>query len=318
MPFIVDAHTHPFAGPNVDLTGVVRKKGDALTLRFRHPKIFQKLRSNMHDVTDLMIADMDAAGVAMAVVQPATGGDIGVVPPNIGGGVDGVIAAVKRNPKRLIGLFTVADDEVVYRRTDKGRVTRANQKEWAQKIKHWVERDSLKGCGEIVGFSRHSAPELIAEDLMPLMEILADHRLPLMVPTAWTQFATALYHGVPFFVDDLAEAFPEVPIIITKMGRGYQFIFEIALAVAYKHVNVYLDTVQAPSEHVTRAVRELGADRVIYGTDWSSTWRQSNLPNGIYPNTLAEIDKAGLSESDKAWVLGKTCAKVYGVSAADA
>ena len=37
--------------------------------------------------------------------------------------------------------------------------------------------------------------------------------------TAWTQFATPLYHGMPLFVDVLAERYPEVPIIITKMVK---------------------------------------------------------------------------------------------------
>jgi predicted TIM-barrel fold metal-dependent hydrolase len=310
---IIDAHAHPFAGPNVDLSGLIKTKKDGATLRFRHPEVFRKLRSNMHDATDLLLQDMDAAGIAKAIIQPATGGTVGLVPPNIGGGVDGVIAALRKHPDRFVGMFNVCEDdeEVMYRRSDKGRVSRENQKDWAERIGHWIKVEGLRGCGELLGFSKHSAPELITQDLLPLMEILADHKAPLMVATGWTQFASPLHHGVPYFVDDLAEAFPEVPIVITKMGRGYEFIFEICLAIAYKHLNVYLDVVQAPARHVGRAVRELGADRVIYGTDWSASWRQANMPNGIYPNTLGLIDEAALSPEERSWVTGRTAAQLF-------
>lgn len=41
----------------------------------------------------------------------------------------GVIAAVKRNPDRFVGLFNIANDEedAMYRRSDKGRVSWENQ-----------------------------------------------------------------------------------------------------------------------------------------------------------------------------------------------
>jgi predicted TIM-barrel fold metal-dependent hydrolase len=299
----------------VDLTGLVKTKKDGVTLRFRHPDVFRRLRSNMQDATDLLIQDMDAAGVAMAIVHPATGGTVDLAPGNIGGGVDGVIDAVRRHPDRFVGLFNVGEDEeaIMYRRTDKGRVSRKNQKLWAERIAHWIKVDKLRGCGELLGFSKHSAPEKIAKDLRPLMEILADHKAPLLVATGWTQFASPLYHGVPYFVDDLAEAFPEVPIVVTKMGRGYEYIFEISLAIAYKHLNVYLDVVQAPARHVARAVRELGADRVIYGTDWNASWRQANLPRGIYPNSLDLIAETGMSEEERNWVLARTAAKLFDI-----
>ena len=69
----------------------------------------------------------------------------------------------------------------------------------------------------------------------------------------------------------------------------------------------------APGEQIARAVAELGADRVLHGTDWSMSWRQANMPNGIYNNTLAVIDDANLSAADKEMVLGETCALVFGI-----
>ena len=124
---------------------------------------------------------------------------------------------------------------------------------------------------------------------------------------------TKLEHGIPMFVDYLAERFPDVPFVITKMGRSYDFIFEVALAVAYKHWNVYFDTAQSRPDHVARAIRELGPDRVMFGTDWCDVWREYNQPNGIYPNSLQMIESAGLSAPEREWVLGKTAATLYGI-----
>jgi Amidohydrolase len=67
-----------------------------------------------------------------------------------------------------------------------------------------------------------------------------------------------------------------MPIIITKMGRGYSFIFEMPLAIAFKHPNIYFDVVQATPAHIERAVEELGADQIMFGTDWSPTcWAEA-------------------------------------------
>ena len=99
------------------------------------------------------------------------------------------------------------------------------------------------------------------------MDILNEHKIPVMFPTAWTQFGSPLYHGLPLFIDDLARRYPDNPIVLVKMGRGYSFIFEMALAVAFKHENIYFETSQAPAEHVKKAVSELGPERVVFGTD---------------------------------------------------
>jgi predicted TIM-barrel fold metal-dependent hydrolase len=103
-----------------------------------------------------------------------------------------------------------------------------------------------------------------------------------------------------------------VPIIITKMGRGYDFIFEMALAVAYKHVNVYFDVVQAASSHIERAVAELGPDRIMFGTDWAPTWRAE--AGDIYRKGLAKVDALDISAEAKEWIRWKTAAALFQLS----
>jgi predicted TIM-barrel fold metal-dependent hydrolase len=297
---VIDAHTHPFGNRHVDLSALVKSKRDAVTLRHRHPAAFREFWSTREDETALLISEMDAQGIDMALIQPS-----------VGEPVDGVVKAVRRNPDRLIGLFSIVDREILQGPSHGARPTRDTVDRFAEQVRHYVKDLGLRGCGELLGFSKQSAPELIAQDLFPLMEVLQEHRVPLMIPTAWTQFASSLYHGIPLFVDDLAERFPEVPILITKMGRGYDYIFEISLAIAFKHMNVYLDTAQAPARHIRRAVSEVGADRVVFGTDWSMSWRYAARPSSIYAQAFAEIDAAGLTAEEREWVMGRSAAQLF-------
>ena len=257
-------------------------------------------------MSDLLIEDMDAFGIDKAVIQPTLGES-----PEL------VARAVEKYPDRLIGLFMSGYSEM---RGSNALVARSSwQKpdlnQFADNVRHWVKDLGMRGLGEfgVRTFTEESDPLRIARDLMPVMEIINEYKIPVLIHTAWTQFGTRLYHGIPMFVDDLAEQFPEMPFVLTKMGRGYEFIFEICLALATKHDNVYIDTVHAPARHVARAVNEVGPERVIFGTDWDPTWRPLNLPEGIFARSMAVIDEAGLTDGQSEKVLGATAAELYGL-----
>ena len=294
---IIDAHTHPFGNRGLDLSPYIKTVRDPILLRRRQPELFQEMLKGIDDLTEEMLQQMDAAGIDKAVVQSR-----GI------GTNEAVAEAVRRHPDRFVGLF-----RPVYNTRISGQQEPMDYKELARSMAHWVKDLGLRGMGEIrVGrFSSESAPDRIAKDLTPLLEVLAEHRMPIMFQTAWTQFGTPIYHGNPGFVDDLAERFPEVPFIITKMGRGYDALVETCLLIAFKHDNVYLDTVQSKPEHVAKAVSEIGADRVIFGTDWEQTWAALRTPEDIYTRSIAIVDRSGISEADKEWVFGKTAATLF-------
>jgi predicted TIM-barrel fold metal-dependent hydrolase len=296
---IIDAHTHPFGNRGLDLSKHIKTVRDPVLLRRRDPALFQEMLKGTDDLTEDMIREMDAAGIQRAVIQSR----------GIGTNED-VARAVRKHPDRLTGLF-----RPVYNTRISGKQDSIDYEDLGRQVKRWIGDLGLKGMGEIrvSRFSQESAPEKIAEDFVPLFEILKRHRMPIMFQTAWTQFGTPIYHGVPVFVDDLAERFPEVPIVITKMGRGYDALFETCLMIAFKHDNVYLDTVQSKPAHVAEAVSQIGANRVIFGTDWEQTWAALKTPADIYTRSLAIVDESGISEADKEWVLGKTAATLWGI-----
>lgn len=294
---IIDAHTHPFGNRGLDLSNVIKTFRDPILLRRKHPQIFQEMLKGTDDLTEDMLAQMDQVGIQKAIVQSR------------GIGTNEAIAeAVKRHPDRFIGLF-----RPVYNTRISGPQDALDYGELARSMDRWINVLGLRGMGEIrvSRFSSESAPDRIANDLTPLLEVLSKYKLPIMFQTAWTQFGTPIYHGVPTFVDDLAERFPEVPFIITKMGRGYDALFEMCLLIAFKHDNVYLDTVQSKPEHVARAVAEIGADRVIFGTDWEQTWAALQSPADIYTRSIKIVDDSGITESQKEWVFGRTASTLF-------
>lgn len=135
--------------------------------------------------TDLLIAEMDAHGIDMAVIQPSVGEPI-----------EGVLAAVKRRPDRLAGLFSIVDHEIPKGPSHGARSTEATLERFRQQVRVNVKEHGLRGSGELLGFSAESAPEAIARDLFPPMDGLREHRVPIMIPSVWTQFASSLYHGI--------------------------------------------------------------------------------------------------------------------------
>jgi predicted TIM-barrel fold metal-dependent hydrolase len=297
---IYDIHTHPFGNPKVDLSDKVRSRRDAVLLRFTHPCCYRDIWGDAVDLTDLLLEDMDANGVSKALLQPPVGED-----PSI------VAAVVKKHPDRFAALFKLGGDaffgETAHTRKPPDRAA------IREAVDYQVRELGFKGLGEFAvrEFTQESDPHRIAKDLGPLMEVLAEYRVPVMIPTAWTQFGTPLAHGIPLFVDELAERHPEVPMILMKMGRGYEFIFEMCLAIAYTHTNVYLETSQSPAQHIARAARELGTERMMFGTDWTHTWRAANAGAGIYRRSIDVIEASGLSERDRAKILGGTAIELF-------
>jgi uncharacterized protein len=296
---IIDLHTHPFGNPAFDPGAAIKSRRDVVNLRRQRPDVFRSRYINVQDLTDLLVEDMDSGGIDKAFIQPGFAED-----PEL------VAKAVTKHPQHLVGLFNVGHEGAKHP-AESNILQPIDWKRTAEQVDHYVKDLGLVGCGEVLPtrFSAESAPERVASDLRPLMEILEQHQKPVMFLTGWTQFSTPLYHGMPLFVDVLAEWFPHIPIIITKMGRGYSFIFEMSLAIAFKHANIYFDIVQAPADHIERAVSELGADRIMFGTDWSPTWRVE--AGDIYRKNLKKVDELNIAADAREWIKFRTAATLF-------
>lgn len=102
------------------------------------------------------------------------------------------------------------------------------------------------------------------------------------------------HYCLPWQIGALARRFPSVPVIMDHMG--WRYYVEGAIDVALETPNIYLETamVSMPG-YIRLAVDKLGADRVVYGSDY---------PTG-HPGAMLEVIKAArLDEQATSLVLG--------------
>ena len=171
----------------------------------------------------------------------------------------------------------------------------------------------MKGLGEIFirALTREVDSERIAYDLKPMMDAVSHYGVPVQFPTAWTQFPGGLFYGNPIWADEVACRYPETPIILTKMGRGLVTYFEPCLAVAMRNANVYFDVVGTSPEHLRKALDSIGSKRILFGSDWSATWRYVREPAELYTMRLKVLDDAHVTDEERDDILWRNTARVF-------
>ncbi|HDO21025.1 MAG: amidohydrolase family protein [archaeon GB-1845-036] len=97
----------------------------------------------------------------------------------------------------------------------------------------------------------------------------------------------------PTLIGDVAENFPEVPIIIGHLGKIY---YMDAILIAKWFDNVYVDTSFCVGVHaIEKAVEYAGVEKVLYASDY---------PQGSVELDTMKVKLADLSRRDKALILG--------------
>lgn len=299
---IIDTHVHIYSFPSFrDLSNQIRTMEDAIAFRTRYPDLYRcNVTEEPIDNTDELIADMDKNGVDLAIVQARAGRVSN----------DLVAEAAKRFPDRLVPLARAGhDQQSAGYDEDPGPAREAAQAEFDRALTSL----GMKGIGEMFvrAFTNEIHPEKIAKDLSGIMRIAEKHRVPVQIPTAWSQFKGGLYYGDPIWVDELAGRHPNVPIILTKMGRSIERYFEAALTVAMRNMNVYFDSVGTSPQHLRQSVDKLGADRIMFGTDWSTTWHWLREPATLHEIRKKTVDDANLSDAEREQIMSKTAAKLF-------
>ncbi|MBI3961231.1 MAG: amidohydrolase [Deinococcus sp.] len=118
------------------------------------------------------------------------------------------------------------------------------------------------------------------------------------VPTLFHSGDVAL--SLPWQIGRAAQLCPDAVIIMGHMG-GFLHAEE-AIRVAERHPNIILETSAMPYPHLIKeAVRRLGAERVVFGSDQPAAHPQVELK---------KIDVAGLTEQEKQLVLGENIARL--------
>lgn len=179
-----------------------------------------------------LVAKIDAVGVDKAVIFPFVEGNFTNDP---------IKEAYDQFPDRLIPYCAVnpwqpdAADEV-----------RRCIRDWGFK--------GLKLHPTINGFHL-SDPNLVD----PLFKVAEEYDIPIIV-----HGASDLLNSPTEFAQ-MAARFPKVSLLMAHMG--FFWGVDQAIAFAKQFPNLYLETSRAPIFEIQTAVRELGPDKVIWGTD---------------------------------------------------
>jgi predicted TIM-barrel fold metal-dependent hydrolase len=131
----------------------------------------------------------------------------------------------------------------------------------------------------------------------PLAELAISHDLPILIHCGHPPFT------LPWSIERLAARYPLAQIILGHMGHGNIVWIDGAIEVARRRPNIYLETSGMPmGPKIAEAVREIGADRVMYGSD--SPFHHPRVEQ-------LKVQLCGLSELELGWVMHRTAQQVF-------
>ena len=129
---------------------------------------------------------------------------------------------------------------------------------------------------------------------MAVFRLAAGLGVPVIVHTG-----AGLPWAAPQAVAPAAEEFRDLPIILAHSG-AMMFAGEAGM-LARRHLNVYLECSWTGGFHVREWVRDLGAGRVMFGSDHADN----------ASTEIAKLRSAGLPKRDLEMVLGGAAVKVF-------
>lgn len=177
-----------------------------------------------------LLQEMDAAGIDKAVIYCYAES------------LDNasVHKAITQYPSRFIGLYTVNP--------------------WADTAAAELD-DALanKGFkGLYMHPLRHGYMLCEHEVFYPLFEVCRKHKA-----VVWCYGAAEVFSS-PVFFNQIAEDWPDLNVIMGRMGLQYDNASAVEIAKA--HPNIYLETSSAMDFNVHRAIKTAGPDKVLFGT----------------------------------------------------
>jgi len=192
-----------------------------------------------------------------------------------------IAQSMKAAPGRIIGFI---------------RVNPHLQQNALKSIREGVTKQGFRG---VKYHPRNEAFPINSEEISyPLAEQAARLGVPILIHTGEPD---TYGFAQPTLVGDLADAFPDLTLIIGHMGKR---LYEDAILVAKWFENIILETSFRDPRDIARAVRKVGADRVIYGSD---------MPFGIPEVEMLKVKVCDISEEEKKMVLGRNVARILGM-----
>jgi|Deesub1362A_J573_1020465.scaffolds.fasta_scaffold06023_2 hypothetical protein len=158
----------------------------------------------------------------------------------------------------------------------------------------------------------------------PLYEKALELGLPVMMHTGPTPAGCRMKHNAPILVDDVATDFPDLVIIIDHMGYPWS---DVCYQVGMTNPNVYVGLAATFNVMVASApllawqelgilLAQVGARKIVWGSYTPSVGgvkASIDFIRGKPPLPLRLMGMRGLSEEEKALILGCNVARIFGL-----
>lgn len=139
----------------------------------------------------------------------------------------------------------------------------------------------------------------VHESVMPIAEFAITHDLPLL-QHAWHKITGNLPgESDPLHVAELANRYPELKLVMAHLGGDWRY----GLKAAREAPTLLIDTSGSMADWgcIERWVSEIGADRIIWGTD---------MPGIDLLFTLSKVRDADITSEEKRKILGVNAARL--------
>jgi len=219
-----------------------------------------------------LIQMMDKYSIDRAIVFPTTNFE----GTSFSKSNDLVAHAVERYPDRLIGF------------------ARVNPHRREEAVKELVRSHEELG---LQGLKLHPTMEIFPANsriIHPIMRTVTELGIPVVFHSGTAPYA------LPSQIADIAVRFPRIPVIMAHMGQS---LVIDALSSAKRSRNIILETSGGSSRVglLEQAVRILGAERIIFGSDWPCC---HPAPERV------KIEVLDIPKGDKDLILGKNILRI--------
>ena len=242
-----------------------------------HPILKPGDRSGFETETALLIDCMDRAGIDRANIIPIMY-DVVLDEEAIEFLASYLIPALARHPDRFFGMLWLNPLLPIGYLSDT--------------VKKYIIDGPVHGVKLLC--------ELNASDerMEPLAAFLEEYGVPVLIHSWYNNLSANKNESAPRDVARLAAKFPALKIVMAHLrGAGFRGVQDIK-----KHPNVSIDTSGSESEdgYLAYALRELGPDRVLFGTDY---------PGRDFSAAIGRIESVEISRGDRDMIFNSNAEK---------
>ncbi|MFK5920748.1 MAG: amidohydrolase family protein [Verrucomicrobiota bacterium] len=162
--------------------------------------------------------------------------------------------------------------------------------------------DELERCvanSPMLGVKLWVAQSCADPAIDPIIKRAAELKAVIFQHTWYKTAGNPAGESTPDDVATLATRFPDVPLVCGHTGGNWEL--GIPAIRAHKNVSIGIAGSDPTAGFVEMAVRELGADRILYGSD---------APGRSFASQLAKVHGANISQADKDLILGGNLKKM--------